>query len=834
MPERGHYDEAMLFSQARLKVQDLDLKQGKVEMITVKTARGAIERPWGRQGGFAVVYKYRTQSGKTRALRCFLIPMTADTQFRYERMGTYFTSHAPNITVGFKYYDSGIVLKEPVYGGQLQSKTYPVIDMEWIEGVTLVDYLDELCRRGDRAGLEDVVNQWLAILRTLHSASISHGDLAGANIMVRPNGRLVLVDYDGVYIPEFAGLTQIVLGQVDYQHPQMNQRPFNERTDDFSALVIYTALVALQARPTLWEKYTPRNTQGVPLDTNLLFKREDFVDPNRSILFTELAKINNPRVKKAVEQLKQACGQRIAQVQFPFDIIDPDFEKKQALATLEQAIQRDDDDEILKAWNPALLDNYGPAQLYVPRVARARQTIQTLKRFRAALLTRSLQQIVAAYDPVLLQSKRLTQEQVEVLELAHEFVQAYRADSDRALVSAWEAIESSRQKASLTLTAQEQQRVALAQQRKTALVKFRLGLMKKNVQQTADGYDAAVLDMCADVTSQERDLFRVAQDFVQAYRSDDDQGIVAASEAIQNFSYRTNFAFTAQEQQRIDLAQQRKTALVKFRLGLMSKNPWQIVEHYNWILDDCKNITAQERDIVRLAKNFVQAYHRHDDTAIAAAWEAIQQSPYQKSFSLSAQEQKHIKTIQQYKAALVKFRLALASKQAQQIAADYDSILDDYKGITHEERNLLRLAQAFVQAYQSSDDQAIVSAWEEIQDPRYQQSFVFIEQERQRVSLAQQRKVALVRFRLALINKNIQQLVLAYDPLLDGCSNVTQEEQKQLALARRFIQAYKSDDDEAILAAWSAIQNSPYQKSLVFTQPETQRIMLAHTRRQHA
>src|SRR5579863_2711256 len=112
MPERLAYDEAMFFSAVRLKMQDPELKQGKVETVTIKTARGEIERPWGIEGGFAVVYKFRTKSGKVCALRCFRVPMNPDTQFRYERIGPYFHAHAPDITAGFKYHDAGIVVKE--------------------------------------------------------------------------------------------------------------------------------------------------------------------------------------------------------------------------------------------------------------------------------------------------------------------------------------------------------------------------------------------------------------------------------------------------------------------------------------------------------------------------------------------------------------------------------------------------------------------------------------------------------------------------------------------------------------------------------------------------
>lgn len=58
--ERLALDEAMLHSQISLKVQDPDLKEGKVEIVSFQTSRGSIQRPWGIEGGLAVVYKFRT------------------------------------------------------------------------------------------------------------------------------------------------------------------------------------------------------------------------------------------------------------------------------------------------------------------------------------------------------------------------------------------------------------------------------------------------------------------------------------------------------------------------------------------------------------------------------------------------------------------------------------------------------------------------------------------------------------------------------------------------------------------------------------------------------
>ncbi|HEY3993807.1 MAG TPA: AarF/UbiB family protein, partial [Ktedonobacteraceae bacterium] len=236
MPERLAYDEAMRFAHIRLQINDPEISQGAVETITVSTKMGQIVQPWGVEGGFAVVYKFRTRSGKFRALRCFRREMDPDTQFRYEHIGPYFQAHITHITAGFKYHPQGILIKEP--SAPPQGKIYPVIEMEWIEGTTLLDTVDELCLRRDQEGLRDLGQRWLSLLKHMQRAHIAHGDLAGGNVMVRHDGSLVLIDYDGVYIPDFTthNLRQMLLGQPDYQHPQMSKRLFNEHADAFSAL----------------------------------------------------------------------------------------------------------------------------------------------------------------------------------------------------------------------------------------------------------------------------------------------------------------------------------------------------------------------------------------------------------------------------------------------------------------------------------------------------------------------------------------------------------------------------------------------------------------------
>src|ERR1700738_3306526 len=131
-------------------------------MVTVQTPNGPLSLPWGMQGGFATVYKFRKKSGKLVALRCFHVQVPPDIKYRYERIDHYFAVHLPSNTVGFKYHDHGILIKE---SGQLHGgKIYPIVEMDWVDGVSLFEKVDELSKKRDRAGLYKLVNQWIELL----------------------------------------------------------------------------------------------------------------------------------------------------------------------------------------------------------------------------------------------------------------------------------------------------------------------------------------------------------------------------------------------------------------------------------------------------------------------------------------------------------------------------------------------------------------------------------------------------------------------------------------------------------------------------------------------
>src|ERR1019366_3933716 len=143
------------------------------------------------------------------------------------------------------------------------------------------------------------------------------------------------------------------------------------------------------------------------------------------------------------------------------------------------------------------------------------------------------------------------------------------------------------------------------------------------------------------------------------------------------------------------------------------------------------------------------------DEALIACVDENQTFAYRLRLTFSAQEQNAIEEARQRKMAFIKLRSAISSKKLQQMATAYDGVLDTVKRVSAEERKLVRLAKDFIVASHKDDDQMIASIDADIQ-AHYRNKFVFTEQEQQRVELAQKRKIALMRLRMALLSRSVQ------------------------------------------------------------------------------
>lgn len=562
MPDRHAYDKAMLMPQIRFMVPEADLRQGSVEMVTIQTQSGPLKRPWGSAGGFAVVYKFRVKNGH-KAIRCFQSDIKPDMQLRYDLLSQFFQAHLADITAGFHYYAQGIAIDVTTQGVS-QPMPYPMIVMDWIEGDNLNEYVNTLCMQSDTTALKHLADQWLLMLERMRHAQMAHGDLAGGNIMVRKDGRMVLVDYDGVYIPEFQnrGLEPLVAGQGDYQHPQMKQRPFNEHMDDFSGYVIYTALRALSLRPALWNTYAIRGDDNRLVEPNLLFSRQDFLNPDQSSLFQELQRLDSSDLNMLVRELKKACCTPITTLSLP--------------------------------------------PLTHRRLKKERQRLKALEQFHQAIKRGNIEQIVQYYSPLV--DHELLSDEKALLVLLQKFLTALKEENDTAIIQTSTALKETPYQEQIVFTVQQRERISLAQRRRTAAQRLRAALASKNIERIVSAYDI-LLENNPLVKAAEMECLHLARSFRVAYlRGSSDADIKKAWEGIQQSSHTAAFHFTADERQRAELAVQRQEALFQFRVAWQHQHSARkLLAAYNPLIESTEML-PEERERIAAAQRFLAMY----------------------------------------------------------------------------------------------------------------------------------------------------------------------------------------------------------------------------------
>ena len=73
------------------------------------------------------------------------------------------------------------------------------------------------CNLNNPDVLRDVAVTWRGDLPSLRGIGIAHNDLQHGNVMVQADGRIRLVDYDGIFLPGLSPPDE--KGHSNYQHP---------------------------------------------------------------------------------------------------------------------------------------------------------------------------------------------------------------------------------------------------------------------------------------------------------------------------------------------------------------------------------------------------------------------------------------------------------------------------------------------------------------------------------------------------------------------------------------------------------------------------------------
>ena len=219
------------------------------ELSYLRPVLGDDGLPVMTSGNFAVVFKMKDeQSGKYYAVKCFTKEQEGRAEAYHQIADELKDVNSPYL-VSIQYLDKELFVDT----GQTTEMEFPVLLMDWVEGKTLDKYLRE--NLDDKYALEMLAYRFSQLAQWLIPQPFAHGDLKPDNILVREDGTLVLVDYDGMYVPAMKGQKARELGSPDFRHPLRTENDFDEHIDDFSLISILFSLKAISVSPQLLDKY---------------------------------------------------------------------------------------------------------------------------------------------------------------------------------------------------------------------------------------------------------------------------------------------------------------------------------------------------------------------------------------------------------------------------------------------------------------------------------------------------------------------------------------------------------------------------------------------------
>ena len=250
--------------------------------------------PYRSSGAFAVVFKMKDeQTGKCYALKCFTEEQEGRAE-AYRQIADELEFVDSSYITFVKYLD-----KEFFVDSSCEEDEFPVLLMDWIDGETMETYIAENYQ--DNYAMAMLCYRFCKMAAWLRSQPFAHGDIKPDNIMVRPDGSLTLVDYDGMFVSAMKGQKSPTIGTKDFSHPLRTVDDFDETIDDFALASIALSLKAISLKPSLLDEYGAAD--------RLLFSAEDYRDLSKSKVLTALQKLmNDEEVNTLLSSFLQAKG----------------------------------------------------------------------------------------------------------------------------------------------------------------------------------------------------------------------------------------------------------------------------------------------------------------------------------------------------------------------------------------------------------------------------------------------------------------------------------------------------------------------------------------------
>ena len=229
--------------------------------------------PYRSSGAFAVVFKMQDKStGKYYALKCFTEEQEGRADAYRQIADELDMVDSPYIT-SVKYME-----KELFVDSQCEEDEFPVLLMDWVEGETMEAYI--AANYHNQSVMSMLCYRFGEMAAWLRSQSFAHGDVKPDNIIIRPDGSLILVDYDGMFVSSMKGSKSPTIGTKDFCHPLRTMDDFDETIDDFSLASIALSLKAISMKSTFLDIYGASD--------RLLFSEKDYRTPSNSKVISAL------------------------------------------------------------------------------------------------------------------------------------------------------------------------------------------------------------------------------------------------------------------------------------------------------------------------------------------------------------------------------------------------------------------------------------------------------------------------------------------------------------------------------------------------------------------
>ena len=235
-------------------------------------------------GNFAQIFKMKDeQSGKFYAVKCF----TKEQEGRadaYREISKELEDVSSPYLVSIRYLEKELFVDT----GQTTETEFPVLLMDWVDGKPLDKYLRQNLNR--KKTLEEFVSNFYQLAKWLIAQPFAHGDLKPDNILVREDGSLVLVDYDGMFVPAMQGQKAREIGSPDFRNPSRTENDFDKDVDTLPIISILLSLELLLENKDYLSQFGAED--------RLLFSANDYSNLEDSTIYKKALTSNNSFISK--------------------------------------------------------------------------------------------------------------------------------------------------------------------------------------------------------------------------------------------------------------------------------------------------------------------------------------------------------------------------------------------------------------------------------------------------------------------------------------------------------------------------------------------------------